>query len=350
MDTNYYNYVEHLKHNMPKVTEKGSIIPIKDEEGLGFKFEDSNDPVYHTFKTVDDYDPRMSNVFTKEDTFLDLHDLELPLDLEDFFTEQDHEVCEKKYQPGDENDSSTSQIVHTDNISWIVHPARSIGTTVTNEDKRGVCIGHIRSNKYKKYFWEYANDTFHEDFIDVMKDFAGYKRVPISIISIKDLHHWHHEGVQPWHDYTSVPYYTRRTETCINFRLFSSTDDNETEVNFGWPSVKVHKEFSHIADEVNDNCKSGKKVEWVHNTDLQIKSALHQDTILPDSPLNEEIELITSKKGYHCPFMINTNYWHRVYTRNTETPRITLRFFSPMGVPFHHFRKLHQEGKLLKNL
>ena len=175
MDTNYYNYVEHLKHNMPKVTEKGSIIPIKDEEGLGFKFEDSNDPVYHTFKTVDDYDPRMSNVFTKEDTFLDLHDLELPLDLEDFFTEQDHEVCEKKYQPGDENDSSTSQIVHTDNISWIVHPARSIGTTVTNEDKRGVCIGHIRSNKYKKYFWEYANDTFHEDFIDVMKDFVGYK-------------------------------------------------------------------------------------------------------------------------------------------------------------------------------
>ena len=90
MDTNYYNYVEHLKHNMPKVIEKGSIIPIKDEEGLGFKFEDSNDPVYHTFKTVDDYDPRMSNVFTKEDTFLDLHDLELPLDLEDFFTEQDH--------------------------------------------------------------------------------------------------------------------------------------------------------------------------------------------------------------------------------------------------------------------
>ena len=71
MDTNYYNYVKHLKHNMPKVIEKGSIIPIKDEEGLGFKFEDSNDPVYHTFKTVDDYDPRMSNVFTKEDTFLD---------------------------------------------------------------------------------------------------------------------------------------------------------------------------------------------------------------------------------------------------------------------------------------
>ena len=42
------------------------------------------DPVYHTFKTVDDYDPGMSNVFTKEDTFLDLHGWRLPLDLEDF--------------------------------------------------------------------------------------------------------------------------------------------------------------------------------------------------------------------------------------------------------------------------
>ena len=68
-----------------------------------------------------------------------------------------------------------------------------------------MCIVHIRSNKYKKYFWEYANDTFHEDFIDVMKDFAGYKRV-ISIISIKDLHRT--SGMFNRHDYTSVPYYT----------------------------------------------------------------------------------------------------------------------------------------------
>ena len=55
MDTNYYNYLELLNHNMPKVVEKGSIIPIKDNEGLGFKFEDSKDPVYHTYKTVDNY-------------------------------------------------------------------------------------------------------------------------------------------------------------------------------------------------------------------------------------------------------------------------------------------------------
>ena len=106
---------------MSKVVEKGSIIPIKDDEGLGFKFENGDDTIYHSFKTVDDYDPRMSNVFTKEDTFLDLPNLELPIDLEDFFTEQDHEVCEKRYQPGDENDSSTSQVVHSNHISWIVH-------------------------------------------------------------------------------------------------------------------------------------------------------------------------------------------------------------------------------------
>ena len=88
MDTNYYNYIQHTKHNMSKVVEKGSIIPIKDDEGLGFKFENGDDPIYHSFKTVDDYDPRMSNVFTKEDTFLDLPNLELPIDLEDFFTEE----------------------------------------------------------------------------------------------------------------------------------------------------------------------------------------------------------------------------------------------------------------------
>ena len=47
MDTNYYNYIQHTKHNMSKVVEKGSIIPIKDDEGLGFKFENGDDPIYH---------------------------------------------------------------------------------------------------------------------------------------------------------------------------------------------------------------------------------------------------------------------------------------------------------------
>ena len=44
---------------MSKVVEKGSIIPIKDDEGLGFKFENGDDTIYHSFKTVEDYDPRM---------------------------------------------------------------------------------------------------------------------------------------------------------------------------------------------------------------------------------------------------------------------------------------------------
>tara|TARA_B100000902_G_scaffold127715_1_gene127116 strand:+ start:367 stop:1449 length:1083 start_codon:yes stop_codon:yes gene_type:complete len=360
MDTNYYNYIEHTKHNMSKILDKGSIVPIKDDVGVGFRYYDTDKTdqlQMKKFRTVADYDPRLSNQFTKEDSFLDFPELNLPIDLDDFFTDIDHEICEKKFWgKGDEDDSSTQQVVHSKNIGWLIHPARSIGTKVAKDDKRGVCIGHILSPKYKKYFWEYANDTFHEDFIDIIKDHLGYKQVPVSIISIKDLHHWHHEGVQPWHDYTPIPYYTRRTETCINFRLFSSTDDDETEVNFGWPSVEVHKEFSKISDELNENIidkfqgDEGRKVEWIHNENLQIKTALHQDTILPDSQLNDEIELVATKKGYHCPFMINTNYWHRVYTKDTKTPRITLRFFSPMGVPFHHFRKLHQEGKLLKNL
>ena len=68
----------------------------------------------------------------------------------------------------------------------------SMITTVTNEDK-GCMHEHIGSNKYKKYFWEYANDYFPWDFMNVMEGFYRYKEVPISIISIKDLHHW-----APW--------------------------------------------------------------------------------------------------------------------------------------------------------
>ena len=342
---------------MSKIKEKGSIVPIKDDIGLGFRYFDMPSQATTKLKPNIDFDPRMSHVMSKKDTFIDFPELELPIDTDDFFTDLDHEICEKKYWgPGDEDDSSTQQVVHSKHIGWLIHPARSIGTRVTKDDKRGVCIGHIVSPKYKKYFWEYANDTFHEDFIDIIKDNLGYKQVPVSLISIKDLHHWHHEGVQPWHDYTPIPYFTRRTETCINFRIFSSTEEDETEVNFGWPSVEVHKQFSKISDELNENIMSkftgetGRKVEWAHDDELQIKTALHQDTILPGSSLNDEIEHITSKKGYTCPFMINTNYWHRVYTKNTETPRITLRFMSPIGVPFFHFRRLHEEGKFLKNL
>ena len=40
MDINYYNYIEHTKHNMSKIKEKGSIVPIKDDIGLGFRYFD----------------------------------------------------------------------------------------------------------------------------------------------------------------------------------------------------------------------------------------------------------------------------------------------------------------------
>ena len=88
----------------------------------------------------------MSNVFTKEDTFLDLHDWNCLWTWRTFLRTRPL-ICGKNTSR-DDNDSSTSQIVHTDNISWDCTPSRKHDATVTNEDK-GCMHEHIGSNKYR---------------------------------------------------------------------------------------------------------------------------------------------------------------------------------------------------------
>jgi|TARA_B110000858_G_scaffold151157_1_gene172089 hypothetical protein len=291
--------------------------------------------------------------------YIDLPTMELPWTVDDIFSDEDYELI------NDNKSHLKPFIIKTNKLAWNnwqSQPANEYDKYIHSLNGReddnihfnGTAL--IKNSKLKREVYDWARDTFHEDYLDDLWELPGGKLPPITILCFNKTSKWHTEGPVKIPNDIPVDFNTQilhqvRASVCCNFRLLGDVDESILQ-------------FTHATDELNNkyNEVESKFVNtWLNNnpdykiTPQGLPEVLAQDGLkvsastsyIADSEMwRDHIPISAERKGMHNPFFINLAKWHRVLTNNT--PRVSFRVHSGEGMNFRRIEELVSSGNFFK--
>ena len=296
--------------------------------------------------------------------------LELPITVDDIFTEDDYDLIYNREKFNDKveivehPDMFGWTMAQTENMSWMYSPNehKIAGTDIVldkNEDfivgekmkgyRPPTSIGVITNKKLMYTLREFAQDTFHEDYLADIWSLGGKKIVPITLIGFSGPSTFHTEGLSGWRKVADESLLqnrieTSRTSAVCNFRLLGDADDYSIEV------AEPDDVFTAEYDELNRRFTDQWKVDGKEPVAMWSDNGISVSETIDQTSSNEMLQHLTpcgKIEGYHSPFLLNLSSWHRVNIK-TVAPRVSLRFMGHKNQTFEHFQKLIDEGKFLK--
>ncbi len=302
-------------------------------------------------------------------------ELTLPITVEDIFTDDDYELIydrarfNKKVEIVEHPDLFGWTMAETSNMHWMYSPNEHTlaGTDITLEKDQDFANLTFEERKYLGYrpptsigvitnkqlmykLREFAQDTFHDDFLADIWSFGGRKIVPITLIGFSGPSTFHTEGLTGWRRVADESLFANRIETSrtsavCNFRLIGDPDDCSIEV------AEPDEYFTEVYDNLNKEFiakwkQDGKEPEtmWSEGRGISVSSAIDQTS---SDEMLSHLTPCGKIDGYHSPFLLNLSSWHRVNIK-TESPRVSLRFMGHKKHSFDYIQQLIDEDRFLK--
>ena len=320
--------------------------------------------------------------------------LELPITVDDIFTEEDYDLIynrekfnEKVKQIDNNNTFGTGaktneslfgwSYAQTENLQWMYSPQEhkipgSGKYTESGEDiildknqnnieanidgdkvttfRPPTSIGILTNKKIMYTLREYAQDTFHEDYLADIWNIAGRKVVPITLIGFSGPSTYHTEGLAGWKKVADKEFLNNITDSSaratavINFRMLG--DPNDCSIETAEPDEIFTAEYDNLNKKFIEEWKAtGKQPDnMVSENGISVSSTIDQ---VSHEKLLKHLRPAGKIEGYHSPFLLNLSSFHKVNI-NTVAPRVSLRFMGHKHRTFEDFQRLIDEGKFLK--
>lgn len=320
--------------------------------------------------------------------------LELPITVDDIFTEEDFDLIydrekfNQKIKPltndgtfgtgADTNETLFGwSYAQTENLQWMYSPQEhkipgSGRYTQTGEDivldkdqdnieaningdkittfRPPTSIGILTNKKLMYTLKEYAQDTFHDDYLADIWNVAGRKIVPITVIGFSGPSTYHTEGLAGFKKVAdkefinNVADMSARATAVINFRMLGDPDDCSIEV--ADPDEEFTLEYDNLNKKYIEEWKAtGKEpANMVSENGISVSATI--DQVSHEKMLNH-LTPAGKIEGYHSPFLLNLSSFHKVNIKSVA-PRVSLRFMGHKHRTFEDFQRLIDEGKFLK--
>ncbi len=280
-----------------------------------------------------------SDLLSDKDTFINLPQLECPISADELLCEDDRRIMRGDLALIQQAQARQESWIKTDKLHWTA------------------AMAMITDKKIARRLYSFINDTFKnpKQFLDNMWTHqkwpgfnVGEQIFPASLIlHYPDTGHWHHEGM---HSFANPKHFQRfRSSTRLNFNLVGPTTG--TRIKFANHDKTFDNSLRNVYNELDNkfnNAPFVSQVEYAEDETKSFKSFANRDAIKPGSKMESNLTEINCKEGYDSPFLVNVASWHRVYLDNPGEIRLSLVFQSKQDTPFSTFRKMHEEGELLK--
>lgn len=266
------------------------------------------------------------------DSFIDLPSIALPFSYSDIFTDQDLEILETRSAPGNG--------IVTKNIAWNVNLQK------TQKRYRDVSImGFIIDKDLMYVLKEHFQNTYNYSILDKPHNILpGKKMLPITLITFSGNTPWHREGFcDKWASRNFEKEYHRfsphsRYNFAVNYPLY--VKDAE--------STKV--EFAKTSDDIS-NIEQSLMLKMIKNNSQHeeldgIRVSRSLDQILDPSRWEDHINIVATKHGYDCPYIINLSSYHKVTTTNAT--RLSLRYMASTEYKWQDIENIYTSGQLIK--
>lgn len=141
----------------------------------------------------------------------------------------------------------------------------------------------------------------------------------------------------------------------INFKMYGKAEGSN--VCFGEPSDTIVQQEIKLSESILERnrrrvLKNGSPIGTnnfsrvsISNPDKTMSVYLGRTGFHNDKFEKENIKTKVVREGYHSPYIINVQQWHKVVT--TEHPRVSLRYMCGDKYTFEELEKLHKEGNLI---
>jgi len=274
------------------------------------------------------------------DAFIDLPDISLPFTHEDLLDDQDYEVLETKRIPPEGLLSSK--------VAW------GVRTNSRFSASGDVSIfGFITDNDMMYVLKEHFDKTYNSDIIGdiqslgMQSQFHGKKMMPITLITFSDTTPWHREGFsQSWSSKEFEESFhafspNSRYNFAVNYPLYVK-DAEDTKVEFAKTTKPIQVLEKRLLKQMMEN-KSYHG--YIESNGLRVSRSL--DQIVDEHLWRNDIDIVATKYGYDCPYIINLSSYHKVTT--TDATRLSLRYMASTKYQWTDIEKLYNTGKLFKN-
>ena len=284
-------------------------------------------------------------------------ELSLPFTVDDLFTDEDYDLVYGK-------NTSTDQLVYTENIIWcrnLTSHTNEKGDEILKVAKGATGLLRNRPNKLSRVFWEWVNDTYHEDWIgDLFKGGYFENFAPVSILVWNDNSPWHMEpgetdanilkniqsniSTKKWWG----PWWRVSTTVC-NFRLLG--DDKNSTIHFADITDEFYNTILDTRQKFYDKwieADSGFFVSAVNDENFPtFQSYGDSDQIINVDAWHNHMTVKEIKNGFESPFMLNLGNVHRVFVGDQST-RVTFRLHSSKKLDWITIKQYRDTGVLLK--
>lgn len=267
-----------------------------------------------------------------KDAFIDLPNISLPFSYKDVFTDQDYEIIETKTTP--------EKGITTKNIVWG-------SVSQKQKDYSDVSImGFIIDKNIMYVMKDHFEKTYNSSILDNNVTVAtGKKILPVTLITFSDNTPWHREGFCPdwstkrfeeeYHNFSP----RRRYNYAVNYPLYVK-DAEGTKVEFAKTSQDIKSIEQRLMLKMIEN-------NSYHEEEQGIRVSRSLDQIMQEDIWKDDIDIIDTKHGYDCPYIINLSSYHKVSTTNAT--RVSLRYMASTKYQWQDIENLYNAGELFTN-
>ena len=232
----------------------------------------------------------------------------------------------------------------TTNIHW----------NITNKPSPDGIVGYLTSYELADKCKDYFEKTFKVNPL-TEKLQPGYPYYPITLVRFNQSSAYHREGFADWYTEEHKDVFHSRFQMAINFKMYGKAKGSN--VCFGEPSDTIVQQEIKLSESILERnrrrvLKNGSPIGTnnfsrvsVSNPDKTMSVYLGRTGFHNDKFEKENIKTKVVREGYHSPYIINVQQWHKVVT--TEHPRVSLRYMCGDKYTFEELEKLHKEGNLI---